>query len=38
MQYRVDPRSGNKISALGLGCMRFPGYAVGRPDPVLPRR
>lgn len=34
MQYRVDPRSGNKISALGLGCMRFPGYAVGRPDPV----
>ena len=34
MQYRVDPRSGNKISALGLGCMRFPGYAVGHPDPV----
>lgn len=34
MQHRVDPRSGNKISALGLGCMRFPGYAVGRPDPV----
>ena len=24
MQYRVDPRSGNKLSALGFGCMRFP--------------
>lgn len=24
MQYRVDPKSGNRISALGLGCMRFP--------------
>ena len=32
MQYRVDPKSGNRISALGLGCMRFPG-APGRPDP-----
>lgn len=31
MQYRVDPKSGNRISALGLGCMRFPG-APGRPD------
>ena len=33
MQYRVDPSSGNKISALGLGCMRFPGALPGKPDP-----
>ncbi len=33
MQYRTDPKSGDRISALGLGCMRFPGYALGRPDP-----
>lgn len=31
MQYRVDPKSGNRISSLGLGCMRFPG-APGHPD------
>ena len=31
MQYRNDPKSGNRISALGLGCMRFPGYELGRP-------
>lgn len=24
MQYRVDPKSGNKLSVLGFGCMRFP--------------
>ena len=24
MQYRVDKKSGNKLSILGLGCMRFP--------------
>jgi len=24
MQYRIDQRSGNKLSALGFGCMRFP--------------
>ncbi|MDR2375739.1 MAG: aldo/keto reductase [Treponema sp.] len=24
MQYRIDSRSGNKLSILGLGCMRFP--------------
>jgi predicted aldo/keto reductase-like oxidoreductase len=24
MQYRSDPRSGNKLSVLGYGCMRFP--------------
>ena len=32
MQYRVTPTDGTKISALGLGCMRFPGFALGRPD------
>ena len=31
VQYRVDPKSGSHISALGLGCMRFPG-APGHPD------
>lgn len=24
MQYRLDPRSGNQLSILGFGCMRFP--------------
>jgi predicted aldo/keto reductase-like oxidoreductase len=24
MQYRIDKKSGNKLSVLGLGCMRFP--------------
>jgi predicted aldo/keto reductase-like oxidoreductase len=24
MQYRVDKKSGNRLSVLGLGCMRFP--------------
>ena len=23
MQYRIDPKSGNKLSVLGYGCMRF---------------
>ena len=32
MRYRVDPRSGRRISQLGLGCMRFPGYELGRPS------
>jgi predicted aldo/keto reductase-like oxidoreductase len=24
VQYRIDPKSGNELSALGFGCMRFP--------------
>jgi predicted aldo/keto reductase-like oxidoreductase len=24
VQYRIDPKSGNALSVLGLGCMRFP--------------
>ena len=24
MQYRTDPKNGNKLSVLGFGCMRFP--------------
>jgi predicted aldo/keto reductase-like oxidoreductase len=24
MQYRIDKKSGNRLSALGMGCMRFP--------------
>lgn len=32
MQYRIDPKGGNRLSALGLGCMRFPGFATGHPD------
>jgi uncharacterized protein len=31
MQYRVDKRSGNKLSVLGFGCMRLPG-GPGRVD------
>ena len=32
MRYRVNPKNGDRISALGLGCMRFPGYELGRPS------
>ena len=32
MQYRIDPATGRRLSALGLGCMRFPGAVPGRPD------
>ncbi len=32
MQYRLDPTTGNRLSALGLGCMRFPGAVPGKPD------
>lgn len=31
MQYRTNPRNGERISALGLGCMRLPGPP-GHPD------
>ena len=31
MQYRLDQKSGNKLSVLGFGCMRLPG-AMGRID------
>lgn len=30
MQYRTDPESGVRVSALGLGCMRLPGAQRGR--------
>ena len=36
MQHRTNPRNGDRISALGLGCMRFPGPP-GRPDPQQAR-
>ena len=32
MQYRTDPKSGERISALGLGCMRFPRGVLGAID------
>lgn len=31
MQYRIDKKSGNKLSVLGFGCMRFP-RSLGRID------
>ncbi|MBQ7568392.1 aldo/keto reductase [bacterium] len=34
LTYRTDPRSGNKISMLGFGCMRFPTL----PDPNNPEQ
>jgi predicted aldo/keto reductase-like oxidoreductase len=32
MQYRIDPKTGNKLSILGFGCMRFPRSRGGRID------
>jgi predicted aldo/keto reductase-like oxidoreductase len=32
MQYRIDPKSGNRLSVLGFGCMRFPRERVTRID------
>jgi len=32
MRYRVDPKTGNRLSALGFGCMRFPRGISGRID------
>ncbi len=29
MEYKIDPRSGNKLSVLGLGCMRLPRGVAG---------
>ncbi|MDR1705899.1 MAG: aldo/keto reductase [Clostridiales bacterium] len=33
MQYREDPKSGNRLSALGFGCMRLPRGINARIDP-----
>jgi len=32
MQYRTDPKNGNKLSALGFGCMRLPGSGALREE------
>ena len=32
MQYRKDVRSGNELSVLGFGCMRFPSSVPGAID------
>jgi len=32
MQLRTDPKSGNELSALGFGCMRFPRGITGQVD------
>ena len=32
MEYRLDPKSGNELSILGFGCMRFPASRPGKID------
>ncbi|WP_251197222.1 aldo/keto reductase [Anaerotardibacter muris] len=32
MEYRIDPKSGNELSILGFGCMRFPTSRPGKID------
>lgn len=35
MQYRENPRNGDKLSQLGFGCMRFPRRGVGIDQPAV---
>ena len=35
MQFRIDPKSGNRLSLLGFGCMRLPGSAALREELVV---
>ena len=32
MTYRTNPKTGEKVSILGYGCMRWPTKAVGNPE------
>jgi len=35
MKYRTDPKSGNQLSALGFGCMRFPKSATQQEELIV---